>query len=102
MHAFIHASTCLSTCCAHTWEILLFDMCTDMCIDMCIDMCAHRWEIPFFIMDALFNAIGAPMVQPLEGSREAELLLQKLKQTVQDGFEHNMMQSIPHLVLLNK
>jgi hypothetical protein len=61
-----------------------------------------RWEIPFFLLDALFNAIGEPMVMPLEGSREAEILLKDLKQAVKEGFESNMMQSIPHLVLLNK
>lgn len=60
-----------------------------------------RWEIPFHLLDAIFYATTNKLTVPYATSREALLVLEKIKKLVVEGVEEKMMQQTPHLVLLN-
>jgi len=62
-----------------------------------------RWEIPWFLMDALFyHSTGKLSVPLAEGSRQAEIVLGKIKAVIDEGLGLRLLQGTPHLVLLNR
>jgi hypothetical protein len=62
-----------------------------------------RWEIPWFLMDALFFHSTEKLSVPLaEGSRQAQLVLGKIKSVIDEGMGQRLLQGTPHLVLLNR
>jgi hypothetical protein len=62
-----------------------------------------RWEIPWFLMDALFFHSTDKLSVPLaEGSRQAQLVLGKIKGVIDEGLGQRLLQGTPHLVLLNR
>jgi hypothetical protein len=62
-----------------------------------------RWEIPWFLMDALFfHSTGKLSVPLAEGSRQAQVVLGKIKTVIDEGMSQRLLQGTPHLVLLNR
>jgi len=62
-----------------------------------------RWELPFFILDALCYAThGSIKEEKHQQSRQMTSLLTRLKNTVSEGMSKNLVQTVPHFVLLRK
>ena len=61
-----------------------------------------RWEIPLFLLDAVYYATEGRMTVPMGGSREAQLTLASIKQVLDDGYAQKSLQRTPHLVLLSR
>jgi hypothetical protein len=62
-----------------------------------------RWEIPWFLLDALFfHSTGKLSVPLAEGSRQAEVVLSKIKAVIDEGLGQRLLQGTPHLVILNR
>ena len=61
-----------------------------------------RWEIPLFLLDAVYYATEGRMTVPMHGSREAQLTLAQIKQVLDDGYAQKSLQRTPHLVLLSR
>ena len=64
-----------------------------------------RWQIPFFMLDAMFCAAAAagggkalPAVK-YDESREALNVLEDLRKKFKEGLEQKVLQRVPHLVL---
>ena len=61
-----------------------------------------RWEIPLFMLDAVYYATEGRMTVPMHGSREAEVCLAQIKAVLDDGYAQRDLQRTPHLVLLSR
>ena len=61
-----------------------------------------RWRIPFHLLDALFYATDGRMTVDFKKSHEAIIILDKITAAVERGVAANVLQTTPHLVLLDK
>jgi hypothetical protein len=61
-----------------------------------------RWKIPFHLLDAIFYATEGRMTVGFRDSREAVMLLEKVKQVVDEGHAKKLIQKTPHVVLLDR
>ena len=61
-----------------------------------------RWEIPMFMLDAIFFASQGRMTVAMHGSREAEVTLEHLKAVIDEGYGQRDIQRTPHLILLSR
>jgi len=61
-----------------------------------------RWKIPFHLLDAIFYCSEGRMTVNFKDSREAVLLLDKIKQVIDDGHAKKLVQKTPHIVLLDR
>ncbi|KNC75779.1 hypothetical protein SARC_11702, partial [Sphaeroforma arctica JP610] len=61
-----------------------------------------RWDIPLYLLDALFYATEGRTTARLAQSNESEALLMKVKKTVTKGLESRDLQAKPHLTLLSR
>ena len=61
-----------------------------------------RWRIPFHLLDALFYATDGRMTVDFKKSHEAIIILDKITAAVERGVSANVLQTTPHLVLLDK
>ena len=61
-----------------------------------------RWEIPLFLLDAVFFGTEGRMTVPLHNSREAEMTLNKIRDVLDKGYQQRDLQRTPHLVLLSR
>ena len=61
-----------------------------------------RWEIPLFLLDAVYFATEGRMTVPMEGSHEAKQTLAKVKAVLDEGYAQKSLQRTPHLVLLSR
>lgn len=57
-----------------------------------------RWAVPWYLLDSLFFWSEGRITSNLEQSREAEEILEKLKQKIDEGCAERHLQSSPHLV----
>ena len=63
-----------------------------------------RWSVPFYLLDAIFFASNtdARMSVDYEQSREALVLLQQLREVIDEGYKRMWLQKSPHLVVTHK
>ena len=61
-----------------------------------------RWLVPFHLLDAIFYANGMPLASNFSESREALLILEKIKAVIQSAAKDKRVQATPHFVLLQK
>lgn len=62
-----------------------------------------RWELPFFLLDAIFYATERQFPQhAVMSSQEAQQVMQKLALAIKIGGETKVLQRTPHLVVLDK
>ena len=61
-----------------------------------------RWNIPSYLLDAIFGCCGMPILADIAESREASGLLNDLSTVIESGFATFQLQRSPHLTLLSK
>ena len=65
----------------------------------------RRWSLAFFLLDALFytrsGALSVEDIEPQHDPRVASLLAE-LRRVVEIGFEEQVLQATPHLLLLDR
>ena len=61
-----------------------------------------RWELVWHLIDSLFYATTGTMSVSFQESREANAILTKIKQVIEQGAAARVLQRTPHLILLNK
>jgi hypothetical protein len=63
-----------------------------------------RWEIPYYLLDALFFATDGTMMNTgnAKESRQMAIVLDKLKAAVAQGQAERSIQRVPHFVVLRK
>lgn len=61
-----------------------------------------RWKIPFHILDAIYYCTEGRMTVNFRDSREAVMLLEKIKSVIEDGHSKKLVQKTPHIVLLDR
>ncbi len=61
-----------------------------------------RWEVPWHLLDGLLFPATGRMTVPFASSRTAQSLLERLQAAITKGYQLKHLQSIPHLVLLNR
>ena len=61
-----------------------------------------RWKIPFVLVDAVLYYATARVTIKLTDSRNATVLLDKIRDAIDDGCKLKVMQSVPHVVLLDR
>ena len=60
-----------------------------------------RWKIPGHLLDAIFYAQNGKMIHAFAESREAVVILNKIKVAVEKGVKMRFLQNIPHLCLID-
>eukprot|EP01087_Luapelamoeba_hula_P004848 TRINITY_DN1482_c0_g1_i1.p1 TRINITY_DN1482_c0_g1~~TRINITY_DN1482_c0_g1_i1.p1 ORF type:complete len:4317 (-),score=602.49 TRINITY_DN1482_c0_g1_i1:51-13001(-) len=66
-----------------------------------LDFHPLRWKLPIHLLDAIFYAERGTMSVGFRESNRAVAILEKLKVTINTGYQHRAMQRNPHIVLLN-
>ena len=61
-----------------------------------------RWDIQWHLLDAIFYCQKKKMSVAFKDSREAISILENIASVIQQGVASKVMQSTPHLVLLNR
>jgi hypothetical protein len=61
-----------------------------------------RWEVPYYLMDAIFYCTEGRMYTSAQDSRQMESILERLKEVVEQGAKERVLQRVPHLVLLRQ
>ena len=61
-----------------------------------------RWQLPYHLLDSLFYWSRGSMTVQFEESRTALNTLQLIRDCIDEGVQDRLVQTTPHLVLLNK
>lgn len=61
-----------------------------------------RWEVPYYLFDAIFHCTEGKMRTSYVESRQMETILGRLKEVVALGVNQRVLQTVPHLVLLQQ
>ena len=61
-----------------------------------------RWEIPFYLLDAISYATTNIIKESIEHSQQMIDILTTLQQNINQGIESNMIQMVPHFIILSR
>ena len=61
-----------------------------------------RWQLPYHLLDSLFYWTRGTMTVHFEESRTALSTLEAIKKCIDEGVKDKLVQTTPHLVLLEK